>query len=169
MVQARNIRPAAESLAAPDKQNKAANEERKMTEFKVTRTTNPKAKPADESELGFGKVFSDSMFMMDYTEGRGWHDGRIVPYGPLELDPAAVVLHYAQELFEGQKAFRGPDGEIRIFRPIENVRRMASSCERICIPPVPEDVAIGPSRPLLKWTPTGSRRARELRSISGLS
>jgi branched-chain amino acid aminotransferase len=113
-----------------------------MTEFKVIKTTNPKVKPADESKLGFGKVFSDHMFIMNYTEGRGWHDGRIVPYGPIELDPAAVVLHYAQELFVGQKAFLGPDGEIHIFRPIENVRRMNNSCERICAPCVPEDVAM---------------------------
>ena len=71
-----------------------------MLGIKITRTTAPKAKP-DESNLGFGKKFTDHMFVMDYTEGEGWHDARIVPYGPFELDPATVVFHYVQEIFEG--------------------------------------------------------------------
>ena len=75
-----------------------------MLDIKITRTATPKAKPTDETKLGFGKKFSDHMFVMDYTEGEGWHDARIVPYGPFELDPATVVFHYAQEIFEGMKA-----------------------------------------------------------------
>ena len=63
--------------------------------FPVTRTTQPKPKP-DQSNLGFGKYFTDHMFIMDYDEGQGWHDGKIVPYGPISLDPASCVLHYAQ-------------------------------------------------------------------------
>ena len=70
-----------------------------MLDIKITRTTSPKEKP-DENNLGFGKKFTDHMFVMDYTEGEGWHDARIVPYGPFELDPATVVFHYAQEIFE---------------------------------------------------------------------
>ena len=70
-----------------------------MLDIKITRTATPKAKPTDETKLGFGKKFSDHMFVMDYTEGEGWHDARIVPYGPFELDPATVVFHYAQEIF----------------------------------------------------------------------
>ena len=77
-----------------------------MLDIKITRTATPKAKPTDETKLGFGKKFSDHMFVMDYTEGEGWHDARIVPYGPFELDPATVVFHYAQEIFEGMKAYR---------------------------------------------------------------
>ena len=77
-----------------------------MLDIKITRTAAPKAKPTDETKLGFGKKFSDHMFVMDYTEGEGWHDARIVPYGPFELDPATVVFHYAQEIFEGMKAYR---------------------------------------------------------------
>ena len=74
-----------------------------MLDIKITRTTCPKEKPQDESKLGFGKKFTDHMFVMDYTEGEGWHDARIVPYAPFPLDPATVVFHYAQEIFEGMK------------------------------------------------------------------
>ena len=75
-----------------------------MLDIKITKTTHPKEKPQDESKLGFGKKFSDHMFLMDYTEGEGWHDARIVPYGPWEMDPATTVFHYAQEIFEGMKS-----------------------------------------------------------------
>ena len=71
--------------------------------LKSPKTTHPKEKPQDESKLGFGKQFSDHMFLMDYTAGEGWHDARIVPYGPWEMDPATTVFHYAQEIFEGMK------------------------------------------------------------------
>ena len=71
-----------------------------MLDIKITKTTTPKTKP-DESKLGFGKIFSDHMFLMDYAPDKGWYDARIVPYAPFVLDPACVVFHYAQELFEG--------------------------------------------------------------------
>ena len=107
----------------------------------VTRTEHPKAKPEDESKLGFGRLFTDHMFLMDYTEGQGWHDARIVPYGPLSLDPSAMVFHYAQELFEGMKAYRNPDGAIRLFRPECNIERMNNTCDRLCVPRLdPEQV-----------------------------
>ena len=80
-----------------------------MLDIKITKTTHPKEKPQDESKLGFGKQFSDHMFLMDYTAGEGWHDARIVPYGPWEMDPATTVFHYAQEIFEGMKAYRTAD------------------------------------------------------------
>ena len=86
-----------------------------MLDIKITKTTHPKQKPADETKLGFGKKFSDHMFVMDYTEGKGWFDPRIVPYGSFELDPATVVFHYAQELFEGMKAYRTADGHVQLF------------------------------------------------------
>ena len=72
--------------------------------FPVTRTTHPKPRPADESKLGFAQYFTDHMFCMDWDEGQGWHDGRIVPHAPIEIEPASCVLHYAQTMFEGMKA-----------------------------------------------------------------
>ncbi|MBR6521844.1 MAG: branched-chain amino acid aminotransferase [Oscillospiraceae bacterium] len=109
-----------------------------MAKYPVTRTTTPKERP-DEANLGFGKKFTDHMFVMNYTEGKGWHDGRIVPYAPFELDPACMVFHYAQEIFEGMKAYRTADGTVQLFRPVENARRINASGERMCIPPIPEE------------------------------
>ena len=83
-------------------------------EIKVTRSTNLKEKP-DQNILGFGKYFTDHMFLMDYDEGIGWHDARIVPYAPIPMDPATMVLHYAQETFEGMKAYRTKDGKVQLF------------------------------------------------------
>ena len=99
-----------------------------------------KAKPADETKLGFGHVFTDYMFIMDYKTGKGWHDARIVPYGNLELSPAALCLHYGQEVFEGLKAYRRADGGIQLFRPTENFKRLNSSNGRLVIPELPEDM-----------------------------
>lgn len=97
-----------------------------------------KARP-DESSLGFGQVFTDHMLVARYEEGKGWHDARILPYGPIQLDPAAAVLHYGQELFEGMKAYRGKDGKVRLFRPEANCQRMAEGAARLCIPPIPPE------------------------------
>ena len=126
--------------------------------FPVTRTTNPKPRPADETKLGFAKYFTDHMFVMDYDEGQGWHDGRIVPYGPLCLEPSAMVFHYAQEVFEGMKAYRNPEGGVQLFRPMENVRRINSSCERMCIPQLSEEEALAAIEQLVRleqdWVPS---------------
>ena len=108
-----------------------------MLDIKITRTATPKAKPTDETKLGFGKKFSDHMFVMDYTEGEGWHDARIVPYGPFELHPATVVFHYAQEIFEGMKAYRTADDTVQLFRPDCNAKRFQDSADRLCIPQIP--------------------------------
>ena len=108
-----------------------------MLDIKITRTTSPKEKPQDETKLGFGKKFTDHMFVMDYTEGEGWHDARIVPYGPFELDPATVVFHYAQEIFEGMKAYRTADDTVQLFRPDCNAKRFQDSADRLCIPKIP--------------------------------
>ena len=91
-------------------------------QFTFEKTKNPKAKP-DPDTLRFGTVFTDHMFIMDYEDGKGWHDGRIVPYGPISLDPAAVVFHYAQEMFEGLKAYKSEDGRVLLFRPDMNAKR----------------------------------------------
>ena len=111
-------------------------------EIKITRTSNPKAKPADESKLGFGKVFSDHMFIMDYSADKGWHDARIVPFDYIPIHPAASVLHYGTEIFEGLKAYRTVNGDISLFRPIENIRRMNNSAERLCLPQIDEADAL---------------------------
>jgi branched-chain amino acid aminotransferase len=92
-----------------------------MMEIKVTKTTAPKQKPADQSKLGFGNYYTDHMFLMNYDEGQGWHDARIVPYGPIELDPAAMCLHYGQEVFEGLKAYRTERGKVQPVRPDKNM------------------------------------------------
>jgi branched-chain amino acid aminotransferase len=104
-----------------------------VTEIAITRTAQPKQPPADET-LAFGKVFTDHMFLMDYNEGRGWHDPRIVPYGPFSLDPATCVLHYGQAIFDGLKAFRGQDGRVRLFRLPDHARRLNNSARYLCIP-----------------------------------
>ena len=97
-------------------------------------------KPEDESKLGFGNYITNHMFLLDHEGDKGWRNPRIVPYGPLSIYPDAMILHYAQEVFEGMKAYRGPKGEIALFRPDENFKRLKQSCERMCIPPVSEDV-----------------------------
>ena len=111
-----------------------------MLNIKYELVQNRKEKP-DQNKLGFGRYFTDHMFIMDYTEGKGWHDARIVPYGPLSLDPACMVFHYAQEMFEGLKAYRTPDGTVQLFRPDKNIERMNNTNERLCIPKLePSDV-----------------------------
>lgn len=105
-------------------------------QIRIEKTTAPKAKP-DWKSLGFGHIFTDHMFIMDYDEGMGWHDARIVPYQPLVLDPSALVFHYAQECFEGLKAYRCADGSVQLFRPDKNAERMQSTHDRLCIPQIP--------------------------------
>lgn len=110
-----------------------------MLNIKIEKTAAPKTKP-DYSKLGFGKHFTDHMFLMNYSVEEGWHDARIVPYAPIVLDPAAMVFHYAQELFEGMKAYRRADGGIQLFRPQKNIERMNNTCDRLCVPRIdPED------------------------------
>lgn len=101
---------------------------------------NLKDKPQDESNLGFGKVFTDHMFIANYNREKGWHDGRIVPLQNLSLHPASPVLHYAQEIFEGAKAYRTADGEIQTFRLEENCKRMNRSAVRAAMPPLDEEI-----------------------------
>ena len=128
-----------------------------MYNFPVTKTTNPKARPADESKLGFGKVFTDHMFIMNYTEGKGWHDGRIEPYRKLELDPSAMVFHYGQEMFEGLKAYKGKDGKTRLFRPDMNAKRTNDTNKRLCIPELPVELFVEACKAVVKvdedWIP----------------
>lgn len=118
-----------------------------------------KVKPADESALGFGKIFTDHFFNIKYKEGTGWYDPVIEPYRPLRLDPTAMCLHYAQEIFEGLKAYRGPDGAIYLFRPTDNIKRMRASAERMCMPPLDEGIFFDALKKLVilehDWIPRG--------------
>ena len=104
-----------------------------MMEVKVTKTTNPKVKP-DPATVPFGVAFTDHMFMMDYDSENGWQNPRIVPFGDISLNPGALVFHYGAEVFEGLKAYRTPSGEVQMFRPAENFKRMNNSAERLCLP-----------------------------------
>jgi branched-chain amino acid aminotransferase len=98
-----------------------------------------KTKP-DVSNLGFGDIFTDHMFMADYEKGRGWLNPRIVPYGNFSINPAAMAIHYGQEIFEGLKAYRGKDDSIYLFRPDENFKRFNRSASRLCMPEVDRDI-----------------------------
>jgi branched-chain amino acid aminotransferase len=128
-----------------------------MDEIKITRAAALKPKP-ESSTLVFGKNMTDHMFLVDYDEGKGWHDPRIVPYGPLPIDPAAKVLHYAEEIFEGLKAYRTADGSIQLFRPDCNIERMNNSAQRMCLPEIPADLALAGITELVKleqdWVPS---------------
>jgi branched-chain amino acid aminotransferase len=109
--------------------------------IRITRASAKKPKPKD-TELGFGTIFTDHMFLADFQEEKGWYDPRIEPYGPIPLDPAAAVLHYAQAIFDGLKAFRGHDGRVRLFRPQKHIERMNNSARRLCIPTLDPDFAL---------------------------
>lgn len=127
-----------------------------MLDIRIEKTTNPKAKP--EGPLGFGKIFTDHMFVMNYTEGKGWHDARIVPYGDLTLSPSSMVFHYGQEMFEGLKAYRGEDGKTYLFRPDMNAKRTNATNDRLCIPHLPEEDFVQAVKAVVKvdedWVPT---------------
>ena len=128
-----------------------------MLDIQITKATQLKPKPQDESALGFGKIFTDHMFMMDYEEGRGWYSARIVPYAPLELDPASMVLHYGQAIFEGMKCYRRADGGLQLFRPTDNFARMSRSAQRMGMPALDEETALEGLKQLIAleadWVP----------------
>lgn len=112
-----------------------------MMNISVTKTTNPKAKP-DPATVPFGVAFTDHMFIMDYDDAAGWHNPRIVPFGDIQLNPGALVLHYGAEVFEGLKAYRTPDGQVQMFRPDANIDRMNDSAERLCLPKLDKEMAL---------------------------
>lgn len=128
-------------------------------EIKVTKTTAPAVKPADESKLGFGSIFTDHMFVMDWDRASGWHDARIVPFARLSIHPASTVLHYGAEIFEGLKAYRTVDGRICMFRPEENFKRMNNSAIRMGLPTFDADFALKALKQLVEldadWVPRG--------------
>lgn len=127
-------------------------------DIKIELTKNPKTKQADETKLGFGKIFTDHMFVMEYTEGVGWHDARIQEYQPLALDPSVMVLHYGQTIFEGLKAYRRADGGIQLFRVRDNYERLNRSAARMCIPAIDVDFCVEATKKLVEiekaWVPS---------------
>ncbi len=129
--------------------------------IKITKTAPAKHKPKHKNEatLGFGKIFTDHMFTMQYRDGKGWYNPAIEPYQAFALDPACICLHYAQLIFEGLKAYRGKGGEIFLFRPLENARRMNNSARRLCMPAVDENLFLEAVRELVliekDWIPKG--------------
>jgi branched-chain amino acid aminotransferase len=134
----------------------------------ITQNFSPKEKPST-SALGFGKIFTDHMFVMDYSPDEKWHNPRIEPYAPLALDPAVAVLHYAQSIFEGLKAFITEKGAIQLFRPRENIRRLNDGCKKLVIPQVDEDFVLQALKQLLivekDWIPNDPETALYIRPL----
>ncbi len=125
-------------------------------EITITRRQKLKSKP-DDASLGFGTLFTDHMFNMDYNPKEGWHAPRIEPYASIAMDPATMFLHYGQGVFEGLKVYRTAAGNIQLFRPQENIKRLNRSCRRLCIPEIDEDFALDALKQLVAaekdWVP----------------
>jgi len=139
-----------------------------MQGFSTRLTINSRLPALDLDDFVFGKIFSDHMFCLDYKDG-AWRDGEIIPYGPIVLEPGSMVLHYAQMVFEGLKAFRGDDDVLRLFRPEQNARRLQASCERMCIPSIDEDLFIAAIEQLVDvdrgWVPDRAGHALYIRPL----
>ena len=135
-------------------------------EIKITKAATLKEKP-DSSALGCGKIFTDHMFIMDWNVDKGWYNARIVPFGNISLHPASTVLHYGSEILEGLKAYRRADGKVQLFRPMENIRRMNNSAERLCLPQIPEEDALQALETFVSleqdWTPSAEGTSLYLR------
>lgn len=129
-----------------------------MLDIKIYKTETPKEKPAKGQPLGFGKIFTDHMFVMDYSTEKGWYDPRVVPFQNLSLSPAAMVFHYGQEMFEGLKAYVGADRKIYMFRPDMNAKRTNQTNKRLCIPEIPEEDFVQAVKTVIEvdkdWVPT---------------
>ena len=137
-----------------------------MLDIRIEKTTAPKPKP-DMSKVSFGTTFTDHMFLMDFNPAEGWHDARIVPYGPLSIEPSAAVLHYAMDVFEGLKAYRTADGDIQLFRPDCNIERMNNSAERLSLPQLDPADALQAIETLVDlerdWVPSGEGESLYIR------
>ncbi len=135
-------------------------------EISITRSQELKTKPGDDS-LGFGSIFTDYMFNMDYDPQNGWHNPRIEPYSPFVMDPATMFLHYGQGVFEGLKAYRTESGQIQLFRPRENISRLNRSCRRLCIPEIDEKFALDAMKKLIElekdWVPAAPETSLYIR------
>ena len=139
-----------------------------MSQLSVTRAAQSRIHLVDFDKLGFGPVFSDHMFCLDYADG-AWGRPAIVPYGPVPIAPGVASLHYGQMVFDGLKAFWGEDGNVRVFRPEANARRLEQSCGRLCIPPVPPELFMEAIRQLITldhaWIPRRPGHALYIRPL----
>lgn len=130
----------------------------RMLDIRIEKTKAQKKLPSADDPLKFGTIFTDHMFIMDYENGKGWHDARIIPYQPLSLDPSAMVFHYGQEMFEGLKAYKSEDGRILLFRPDKNAERTNNTNERLCIPEILIEDFVQAVKAVVKvdeaWIPT---------------
>jgi branched-chain amino acid aminotransferase len=135
--------------------------------IQVTRTTEPRKRPIPGDPLPFGAFFTDHMFSMDYVEGQGWINPRIEPFGPITIDPTAMVFHYGQAVFEGLKAYRCPDGSINLFRPLLNFQRLNISDERLVIPWIDPEFCVHATKELVRmesdWIPAGDGESLYIR------
>ena len=135
-------------------------------EITITKAASLKPKP-DPASLGFGTLFTDHMFNLDYNPEKGWHNPRIEPYGPITMDPSTMVLHYGQGVFEGLKAYHTAGGTIQLFRPQENMKRLNNSCRLLCIPEFDEDFMLEALKTLLRverdWVPTAPETSLYIR------
>lgn len=129
-----------------------------MLNIRYEKTQNPKPIPGPDNPLTFGTIFTDHMFMMNYKEGKGWFDPRIVPYQPISLEPSCMVFHYGQEMFEGLKAYKSQDGRTLLFRPDKNIERANRTNKRICMPQIPEEDFLQALKEVVKtdeaWIPS---------------
>ncbi|MDF1593502.1 MAG: branched-chain amino acid aminotransferase [Desulfobacterales bacterium] len=132
----------------------------------INKTDKLKSRP-DDSDLTFGTMFTDHMFNMDYGSDKGWHNPRIEPYAPIQMDPSTMVLHYGQTVFEGLKAYRTASGDIQLFRPKDNFKRMNGSCRKLCIPEFDADAVFSALKELLKiekdWVPSAPETSLYIR------
>ena len=132
----------------------------------IHKTDQLKPKP-DQSKLGFGTIFTDYMFNMDYNPDKGWHNSRIEPFAPILMDPSTMVLHYGQSVFEGLKAYRTADGTVQLFRPRDNFKRMNRSCRMLCIPEIDEAAALDALKQLVslenQWVPSAEETSLYIR------
>src|SRR6187551_3569085 len=138
-----------------------------FTPSPLSNPTSPEDRVAAMTSLGFGTLFTDHMVTIRYTEGQGWHDAVLGPRQPIPLDPAAAVLHYAQEIFEGLKAYRLPDGSVSSFRPEANAARFNQSATRLAMPHLPEELFVESIRQLVAadvdWVPSADKGSLYLR------
>ncbi|MDR1392239.1 MAG: branched-chain amino acid aminotransferase [Clostridiales bacterium] len=140
--------------------------------LKIIKNSKPKEKPdfSDAKKLGFGKIFSDHMFVMDYLKNKGWHNARIVPYGKFEIEPSISVLHYGQSAWEGLKAYKTDDNNILLFRPEKNFERLNNSMNRLEIPKIDENFCLEALKKLIlidkEWVPNFPQTSLYIRPIA---
>ncbi len=138
-------------------------------DIKINKTNTPKMKPSQDTDLGFGTIFTDHMFIMDYNEEEKWHNPRIEKYGDISISPSAMVFHYGQSMFEGMKAYKSDNNKVYLFRPTKNIERANNSNVRLCMPTIPEKDFLQAIEELVKvdsdWIPTNPGESLYIRPV----